>query len=252
MARFHQKSVIVTGSGSGLGRTVAQMFATEGASVALADINDDGNAQSLALIRAAGGSALALHVDVASPESVREMVDRTTASFGGLDIAINNAGIEQMPTAFLEADDEAFRRVIDVNLRGVWLCMQAQIRAMLPKSRGAIVNVTSITDQVGAVGNPFYVASKHGALGLTRSVALEFAKSGIRINAVSPAGIRTPLFEQVEKHNPEFVARGVALHPMGRIATAEEVANVVLFLASDDASYILGHSLKVDGGYTIV
>ena len=248
--RFEEKVVIVTGSAGGLGRAIALTFASRGAKVALADTNEDANLQTLQLIENAGGQAIAITTDVADRASVADMVRETVDRLGDLDIAVNNAGIEQQPGFFLDLKEDVFDRVIAVNLRGIFLCMQAEIRAMLPRNKGAIVNVTSITDEIAAVGNPAYVASKHGALGLTRSIALEFAKVGIRINAVSPGGMRTPMYESVERLHPELVARGLALHPIGRIADLEEVVSAVLFLASDEASFILGHSLKVDGGYT--
>jgi len=245
------RTVLVTGSGSGLGRATAVAFAATGANVVLADISEIGNAETLALVRETPGQGVAVMADVSRPDGVAKMVEGAIEKFGSLDVAVNNAGIEQKPQAFTDVDDATYDRVMDVNCRGVWLCMKAEIAAMLPKGRGAIVNVTSITDEVGSAGNPIYVASKHAVLGLTRSAALEYAKAGIRINAVSPAGIRTRLFEEVERSHPEYVARGMALHPIGRVATPEEVAKVIRFLASDDASYITGHSLKVDGGYTV-
>ena len=248
--KFTDRTALVTGGGSGLGRATALAFAELGANVAIADIDANANEETLALLRQKTDKAFAHTTDVSNEESVKSLVRETIARFNSLDAAINNAGVEQQPQSFLEANDAVFDSVMNVNLRGVWYCMKAELDVMVPRGRGAIVNVTSITDSVGAVGNPIYVASKHAVLGLTRSAALEFAKCGIRINAVSPAGIRTRLYEEVEKRNPEFVARGLALHPIGRIASAEEVARTICFLASDDASYILGHSLKVDGGYT--
>ena len=247
---FEEKVVIVTGSAGGLGRAIALAFASCKAKVALVDINRTANLETLSLIENTGGQAIAITTDVTDRASVADMVRETVSRLGGLDIAVNNAGVEQQPGFFLDLKEDVFDRVIAVNLRGVFLCMQAEIRAMLPQNKGAIVNITSITDEIAAAENPAYVASKHGALGLTRSVALEFAKLGIRVNAVSPGGMRTPMYESVEKLHPELVARGLALHPIGRIANLNEVVSAVQFLASDEASFILGHSLKVDGGYT--
>ncbi len=250
MARFQDKVVLITGAGVGLGRTLAHAFAHEGAHLVLADIDGAANQQTCDAISGSGAKCIAVTTDVSRRESVTAMVDAGIAAFGKIDVAVNNAGAHEPPGPFCDTTDQTFDHVIGVNLRGLWLCMQAEIAVMAPRKSGAIVNITAITDSVGANMMSVYVASKHGALGLTRSAALEFAKAGIRVNAVSPAGMRTPMFEAAAKANPEFVRQGAAAHPIGRIAETDEVAHAVLFLASEEASFVLGHSLKVDGGYT--
>jgi NAD(P)-dependent dehydrogenase (short-subunit alcohol dehydrogenase family) len=252
MDRFVNKVVVVTGAGAGLGRSVAEEFAQEGAALVLADVNEANNLETRDIVTSRGGTAIAVTTDVSNRKSVDELVARAVAEFRRIDVAINNAGVDEPPGPFLDSTDESFDRIMGVNLRGMWLCMQAEIRAMLPHAKGAIVNVTSISDQIGPAFVRLYVASKHGALGLTQSAAIEFAQSGIRINAVAPGGMMTPMIAEVARLNPEFVKQGNAAHPIGRIADPREVARAILFLASDDASFIVGHSLKVDGGYTVV
>lgn len=250
MRRFDGKVVLITGAGIGLGQAVALAFAKEGARLVLSDIDASANQATLELVQQLGCEAFAVTADVSNRASVEALVTAAITRFGHLDVAVNNAGTHEPPGSFFDTGDDIFERVIGVNLRGVWLCMQAELRAMLPRASGAIINISAITDSVGAPAMSVYVASKHGVLGLTRSAALEFAKSGIRINAVSPAAMRTPMFEAAAQENPEFVAQGQAAHPIGRVAEPAEVAGAVLFLASEDASFVLGHSLKVDGGYT--
>lgn len=244
------KVVIVTGAGKGLGRATAQAFARQGACVMLADRDAAANRESLEQIRAAGGTAETVAVDVTDESSVEAMVTQTVTTFGALDIAVNNAGIDQPVKPFLEQDDETFRRVIDVNLRGLWLCMRHELKVMVDAGKGAIVNVTSAADTMGSPMMPFYTASKHGALGLTRGVATEFAARGIRINAVAPGSMRTPMLEAVVGTVPDAEQLSVTT-PIGRIAEPEEVANAIVFLGSDDASFVVGHSLKVDGGMSV-
>ena len=254
MARFEGKSVIVTGSSGGIGRATAIAFANEGAKVALADVKEDGNAETLEMITSQGGRAIALNVDVSDEAQVKDMVETTVKEFGGLDVGVNNAGIFQLINPIHAQDDKMFQKVIRVNLQGVWLCMKYQIQHMLTQGKGAIINTTSFASVAGTPGSAFYCASKHGILGLTRSAAIEYASLGIRINAVGPGSTDTPMKETTAAENPEYVEALEAaseMVPIKREADASEMATAILFLASDDASFVIGHNLLVDGGMSI-
>lgn len=251
MASFEGKSVIVTGSSGGIGRAAAIRFAREGAKVALADLKEEGNAETLGMITSEGGEAIALNVDVTVEAQVERMVEATVERFGGLDVGLNNAGVFQPLGQIHEQEDETFQKVMNVNLRGVWLCMKHQIRQMLKAGRGAIVNTTSSASVNGTPFSAFYSASKHGVLGLTRSAGIEYAASGIRINAIGPGGTMTPMLEAVMAKHPEFAEMGAERTPIGRNADPDEMASAILFLASDDASYVVGHNLLVDGGFSV-
>ena len=251
MASFEGKSVIVTGSSGGIGRAAAIRFAREGAKVALADLKEEGNAETLGMITSEGGEAIALNVDVSVEAQVERMVEATVERFGGLDVGLNNAGVFQPLGQIHEQEDETFQKVMNVNLRGVWLCMKHQIRQMLKAGRGAIVNTTSSASVNGTPFSAFYSASKHGVLGLTRSAGIEYAASGIRINAIGPGGTMTPMLEAVMAKHPEFAEMGAERTPIGRNAHPDEMASAILFLASDDASYVVGHNLLVDGGFSV-
>lgn len=247
MALLAGKIAFVTGGGSGIGRATALAFAAEGARVAVADLNPDSAAETAALIAAAGGEARHGALDVTDGAAVDAFVDALVADWGGLDCAFNNAGValEGMETPW--GDLEAYDRSIAVNQRGLLLCMAAELRHMESAGRGAIVNTASIAGMSGA-GGAGYCGSKHAVVGLTRSAALRYAAHGIRINAVCPGAIRTPMVEAVaqEEEAARFIA---AMHPMNRIGEAQEVADAVVFLCSDKASFITGHPLAVDGGY---
>ncbi|KTE06371.1 glucose 1-dehydrogenase [Sphingopyxis sp. H115] len=247
MALLTGKIAFVTGGGSGIGRATALAFAAEGARVAVADLNADGAAETAALVAAAGGEARHGALDVTDGAAVDTFVDALVADWGGLDCAFNNAGValEGMETPW--GDLDAYDRSIAVNQRGLLLCMAAELRHMERAGRGAIVNTASIAGMSGA-GGAGYCGSKHAVIGLTRSAALRYAAQGIRINAVCPGAIRTPMVEAVaqEEEAARFIA---AMHPMNRIGEAQEVADAVVFLCSDKASFITGHPLAVDGGY---
>lgn len=247
MALLTGKIAFVTGGGSGIGRATALAFAAEGARVAVADLNADGAAETAALVAAAGGEARHGALDVTDGAAVDTFVDALVADWGGLDCAFNNAGValEGMETPWGNLD--AYDRSIAVNQRGLLLCMAAELRHMERAGRGAIVNTASIAGMSGA-GGAGYCGSKHAVIGLTRSAALRYAAQGIRINAVCPGAIRTPMVEAVaqEEEAARFIA---AMHPMNRIGEAQEVADAVVFLCSDKASFITGHPLAVDGGY---
>lgn len=244
--RFSGKVALITGGASGIGRATAELLAREGARVVVADRCRDDGEKLVARLGQQYGHALFLEADVGCASSVEAMVDQTLREYGRIDCAINNAGLSESPVDLIDATDEQWARLMDVNLRGVWLSMQHQIRAMLDASRGAIVNVSSRTGLVGKPRLAIYTASKHGVLGLTRSAAIEYAPRGIRINAVCPGLIHTPFVERKFGDCLPDLAR--TTNPLGRIGRPEEVAECIAWLCSDAASFVVGVSLPVDGG----
>jgi NAD(P)-dependent dehydrogenase (short-subunit alcohol dehydrogenase family) len=248
---FEGKAAIVTGAGSGIGRATAQLFARMGANVTVADVNDDGCNETVKMIKDEGGDAIAVHCDVADPASVKAMVESTVKQFGRLDYACNNAGIagESHPTA--EYPEDAWRRVIDVNLVGVFYCMKYEIPEMLKVGGGAIVNMSSILGVVGFANASAYASAKHGMLGLTKASAIEYAPQKVRVNAVCPAFIKTPMLEQAGiTEGTEMGDALIAMHPIKRMGTPEEIAEAVVWLCSDKSSFVTGDHLLVDGGFT--
>lgn len=243
------KVALVTGGGAGIGRATALAFARLGARVTVADINADPAEETARLIRDAGGEALAVAVDVADAEQVESMVARTIETHGRLDFAFNNAGIEGVAAMAHEYTEENWDRLISVNLKGVWLCMRAEIREMLERGGGAIVNCSSIAGLVGFPATPAYTASKHGVVGLTRSAALDYAQRGIRINAVCPGVIDTAMIDRFTHGSEEAEAQLVSSEPMGRMGRPEEIADAVIWLCSDGSSFVTGQALAVDGGF---
>ncbi|MEX2528581.1 MAG: glucose 1-dehydrogenase [Gemmatimonadota bacterium] len=244
MSRFDAKVAIVTGGGSGIGADAARRFAREGAAVTVADLNEEGAQQVAGEIKEAGGKALVYTVDVSSEDQVAAMVDATVDTFGTLDILVNNAGIGEDPTPIEERPAEAWQRVIDVNLSSVFYGIKHAARVLKAAGKGGVVvNVSSILGLVGFAAAPSYTAAKHGVVGLTKAAALELAPAGIRVVSVNPAFIRTPLIEGME----EAV---LPLHPLGRLGESDEVAGLILYLASDEAGFLTGATYLTDGGYT--
>jgi NAD(P)-dependent dehydrogenase (short-subunit alcohol dehydrogenase family) len=250
MNEFQGKVAIVTGGTSGIGRAAAVAYAKEGARVVVAGRRAVEGEETVRLIRAKGGEALFVATDVAQEGQVKNLVGRTLEQFGRLDFAFNNAGVEQTPTPFLEQKTETYDQVMDINVKGVWLSMKYEIPAMLKSGGGSIVNTSSALGVIAFPGVEIYVASKHAVIGLTKSAAVEFAKQGIRINAVLPAVIETDMFRRFAGDKPESQDAMKALHPIGRFGASEEIADAVIWLSSSKSSFITGHSLLADGGFT--
>jgi NAD(P)-dependent dehydrogenase (short-subunit alcohol dehydrogenase family) len=249
---FDGKVALVTGAASGLGLATATAFAESGAAVALADWNESAVRQVADALRAKGHRTLAIHCDVADDNQVAEMVERTVSTFGRLDSAYNNAGVQNILAETADVTREDFDRVIGINLRGVWSCMKFELRQMLKQGAGAIVNCSSIGGLVGGAGRGTYHAAKHGVIGLTTSAALEYAARGIRVNAVCPGMIRTPMADQMMASGQTEALNAMLKDvPIGRFGRADEIADAVLWLCSPAASLVVGHALVVDGGYTI-
>lgn len=240
---------LVTGGAAGIGKAAALAFAREGAKVVIADLKvDEGSAVAHA-IEESGGKAIFVNADVSRADDVQELIKETVAAFGRLDCAFNNAGIEGRLATTSECTEENFDRVIAVNLRGVWLCLRHEIQQMLRQGGGGtIVNMSSVAGLVGFPNLPAYVASKHGVVGLTKSAALEYAKSGIRVNAICPGVIHTDMVDRVTGRDPAVEQQFVDLEPMGRMGTPEEIAAGAVWLCSPAASFVTGHAMAVDGG----
>ncbi|MFC7201910.1 SDR family oxidoreductase [Haloferax namakaokahaiae] len=250
MTQFDSKVAVVTGAGSGIGRATAEAFADEGASVVVADIDVEGGEETVEAIEDAGGEAVFVSADVTNEDEIASMVDAALSEYGRLDFACNNAGIggAQKPTADLTFEE--WQQVIDINLNGVWRCMNQEIPAMLDGDGGVVVNMASILGKVGFENAGPYVASKHGVVGLTKTAAQEYAQRGVRVNAVCPGFIDTPLLAEGGLDDPEAKKGIEALHPVGRLGTVEEIASAVVWLCTDGASFTTGETLTVDGGYT--
>lgn len=241
------KVALVTGAGGGIGRAAAEAFARSGASVMVSDVNEAGCAETVALIEAMGGKAAFVRCDVSKADEVKAMVAATIERFGGLDCAFNNAGINRITDD--QYDDAIWERDIAINLSGVMRCMREEAAVMLERGGGAIVNTASINGLVGNGGQPAYTAAKHGVVGLARHGALRWAKAGIRVNAVCPGVIETPMTAPLVQ-NPEMKALIDGMTPMGRMGQASEIAEAVVWLCSPAASFVTGHAMVVDGGAT--
>ena len=250
-ANLDGKTALVTGGGSGIGRATSLAYAQEGARVVVADVNVEGGEETVQLIKEAGGEAILVHADVAKPEDTQAMVAQAVEAFGSLDCAFNNAGISGGTDRRLTADylEEDWDRVVGINLKGVWLCMKAEIPQMLKQGGGAIVNTASVAGLVAITGTVAYIAAKHGVTGITKAAALEYAKSGIRVNAVCPGYIQTPMVQGIFVENEGFEERVASRHPIGRLGEPSEIAAAVIWLSSDAASFVTGHNMPVDGGY---
>jgi NAD(P)-dependent dehydrogenase (short-subunit alcohol dehydrogenase family) len=249
--RLANKVALVTGGAGGIGRATALAYSREGAKVAVVDLNLAG-AQAVAdEVAAAGGEAIALAVDVSRNEQVEAMVRQVVEHFGALDIAFNNAGIDIEHRPLAETSEEMFDQLMAVNVKGVWLCMKHEINQMLKQGTGgAIVNTSSIGGLSGAPRQPVYGATKHAVLGLTKSAGVEYARRGIRVNAVCPGVIRTEMTERAIAREPKRQTYIDQVHPINRLGEAEEIAKAVVFLSSEDAAFVVGHPLAVDGGFT--
>jgi NAD(P)-dependent dehydrogenase (short-subunit alcohol dehydrogenase family) len=244
------KVALVTGGGDGIGRGTALAFAREGAAVAVADIDAALGEATVHMIKEAGGEAVYVPCDVTQSAEVQAMVENTVKSLGRLDYAFNNAGIQTNPLPITDYPEEWWHRVINTDLTGVWLCMKYEIPQMLKQGKGAIVNTASVAGLIGTPGITAYTAAKHGVVGLTKTVALEFATAGIRVNAVCPGAIKTRLVNQIVEEMPELGKFLKDAHPVGRFGMVEEVAGAVVWLCSDAASFVTGHSMVIDGGLT--
>src|SRR5215217_784310 len=247
---FTGQVALVTGAGSGMGLSTAQAFAEAGAAVVLADINEAALRAGTDGLTAVGHRALGVTCDVSDEDQVATLVERAVATFGRLDMAFNNAGIQAPPSDAADEPADVFDRVNAVNLRGVWACMKHELRQMREQGSGAIVNCSSLGGLVGLPGRAAYHASKHGVLGLTRSAALEYAPRGIRVNAVCPGTIETPMLADMIAKRELTVDDAEAGQPIGRLGRGDEIAAAVLWLCSPGASFVLGVALPVDGGYT--
>ncbi len=251
-ASLENKVVLVTGGSSGIGRSTSVACAREGAKVAVADVNLPGAEETARMVEDLGGEATAFQVEITSSDEVKSLIDKVVQTYGRLDCAFNNAGIAGGGASTVDISEEDWDRVINVDLKSVWLCMKYEIPHMQEQGGGSIVNTASIYGLAGAPGSTAYNAAKHGVVGVTRVAALEYATAGIRVNAVCPGYIRTPMTVPGIEADPESGRRMIAQTPMGRLGEAEEIAEAVVWLCSDAASFVTGHTMTVDGGYMAI
>lgn len=248
MALFNGSIAIVTGGSSGIGRAAARLYAQNGAKVVVSDVDEDGGNETVRMVSQAGGEAAFVRADMARPEDCERLVNTTLERFGRLDIAFNNAGIGGESNPVADYSIEAWQKVISVNLSGVFYCMKYEIPAMLKTGGGAIVNMSSILGLVGFANAPAYVAAKHGVIGLTQAAAVEYAAQGLRVNAVAPGFISTPMIAGLEQ-DQNLNNLLISLHPIGRLGKPNEVAELVIWLSSDKASFVTGAYYPVEGGF---
>ena len=244
---FKNKVALVTGGASGIGRATAIAFAKKGTKVVIADWIE--SEETMDLIENLGGEAIFVKCDVSKSADVKALIEKTIATFGQLDFAFNNAGIEGTSASTQDCSEENWDKTIGINLKGIWLCMKHEIPVMLKKDKGVIVNCSSVAGLVGFQGLPAYVASKHGVIGLTKTAALEYAKLGIRVNAVCPGVIQTPMIDRLTGKKKESINQFAGLEPVGRFGLPEEIANAVIWLCSEEASFVTGIAMPVDGGF---
>ncbi|MCH8801497.1 MAG: SDR family oxidoreductase [Chloroflexi bacterium] len=248
---LNNKITLVTGAGSGIGRATSLVLAREGAIVVVADIDADGGEQTLSAIKDMGGDGMFVHADVSRAADVEAMVDAAVNAYGRLDCAYNNAGIEGYYGGRLhEYPEDTFDRLMDINVKGVWLCLKYEIPQMLKQGGGAIVNTASVAGLVGSRRLSVYSASKHAVIGLTKSAALEYASDGIRVNAVCPGIIDTPMMDRLVEGRDDYAAAIPTRQPIGRKGTPDEIAEAVAWLCSDAASLVTGLAMAVDGAFT--
>lgn len=240
---------MVTGGGSGIGRATALAFADAGANVVVADVDRAGGAETVALMEGLAGAGLFVAADISRSSDVEALIKAVVDAYGALDCAFNNAGIQGDLSPTAECSEENWDRITGINLKGVWLCMKYEIAQMLKQGAGAIVNNSSNFGLVGSVGMPAYSASKHGVIGLTKTAALEYAKLGVRVNAVCPGPVQTPLVDKIIERQPEIVDAITQREPIGRLGQPEEIAAAVVWLCADAASFVTGAVLSVDGGF---
>ena len=247
ISKFDNKVALITGGSFGIGKATALAFAKKGAKVVLADWVE--NQETLDLIKKSGGEAIFVKCDVSNGKEVKALIQKTITSFGRLDYAFNNAGIEGNSAPVHECSEENWDKTIGINLKGIWLCMKYEIPEMLKHGKGVIINCSSVAGLVGFQGLPAYVASKHGVIGLTKTAALECATLGIRVNAICPGVIQTPMIDRLTGKKKESIEQFTALEPMGRFGLADEIANTVIWLCSEEASFVTGVAMPVDGGF---
>ncbi len=249
MSMFVGKVALVTGGTSGIGRETAIAFAREGARVVVAGRRHVEGEETVRAIRDAGGEGLFVKTDVSHEPEVRSLIEQAVSAFGRLDCAFNNAGVEQPSGPIDQQDEGLFDHLFGINVKGTWLCLKYEIPCMLKTGGGAIVNNASGAGLVGVPGMSLYAATKHAVIGLTRSAALEYAKAGVRINAVCPGAVETDMFSRFARSDPQLKDQIMASHPIGRVGKPAEVASAVLWLCSEGGGFVVGHALSVDGGY---
>jgi len=250
MKQFEGKVALVTGGGSGIGRATALAFAREDAQVVIGNRNVQRGEETVAMIKKGGGTASFRKTDVLIASEIEALVEHAVKTYGGLDLAFNNAGIEGAAGSLVDQTEANYDEVMDINVKGVWLSMKYEIPRMLKRGGGAIVNCSSVAGLIGFPNIGIYIASKHAVVGLTKTAALEYSAKGIRVNAVNPAVIDTEMVDRITSNLSMKKDDLVPLHPIGRLGRAEEIAEAVLWLCSDKSSFVTGHSLIVDGGFT--